>query len=132
MAGEALATMNCTSCGKPGAAVKKTKNSPLLYLHCSCGCNRSSAEVFQKKLRDAVSGIPEAVSENIPENSEIDPGHWKPTIATQTAKTLEIPETNNQPATGTETAPKSKSLKKIAGFTLFALGAVGFAMKALR
>lgn len=132
MAGDVLATMNCTVCGQPGAAVKKIKNSALLYLHCKCGCHRSSAEVFQQKLRNAADGIAEPVSEIDPENSGGDPGHWKPTIATQTAKPLEIPETNNQPATGTETAPASKSLKKIAGFTLFALGAVGFAMKALR
>lgn len=132
MAGDALATMKCPMCQKPGAQVKKIKNSRMLYVHCKCGCHRSSAPEFQEKLAAAVSGIPETVSEIIPEISDGDPGHWKPTIATQTTKTLEISETNNQPATGTETAPTSKSLKKIAGFTLFALGAVGFALKALR
>ena len=132
MAGDALATMNCTVCGKPGAAVKKTKNSPALYLHCSCGCHRSSAPVFQQKLRNAVSGIPETVSENIPEISDGDPGHWKPTVQTQTAKPLEISEINQPQPQSAAAAPTSKSLKKIAGFTLFALGAIGFAFKALR
>lgn len=124
--------MNCTVCGQPGAAVKKIKNSALLYLHCKCGCHRSSAEVFQKKLRDAAEGISEPVSEIDPENSDGDPGHWKPTIATQTAKPLDISETNQPQPQSAQPAPASKSLKKIAGFTLFALGAVGFAMKALR
>lgn len=132
MAGDALATMNCTVCGKPGAQVKKTKNSALLYLHCSCGCHRSSAAVFQEKLKNAVAGISEPVSEQIPENSETEPGHWKPTTQTQTAKTLEIPE-NQQPTPASATAaPTSKSLKKIAGFTLFALGAAGLVFKAIR
>lgn len=129
MAGDALATMNCTVCQKPGAAVKKQKNSALLYLHCSCGCHRSSAEIFQKKLRAAVSGDPENALENAPEISDDDPGEWKPTIATQTAKTLEIPE--HQP-TQSAPAPTTKSLKKIAGFSLFLLGAAGLAFKALR
>jgi len=132
MAGDALATMNCPMCQKPGAQVKKIKNSRMLYVHCKCGCHRSSAPEFQEKLAAAVSGIPETVSENIPEISEGEDGDWKPTIATQTAKTLEIPETNQPQPQNAAAAPTSKSLKKVAGFTLFALGAIGFAMKALR
>jgi hypothetical protein len=129
MAGEALATMACDSCGNPAALVKKTGNSRLLYLHCKCGVQRSSGQIFQQKLQNAISGISEQVSEivseNIPKNSE----DWRPDITTQSAPLAGISEINKPEPEQAPTVPKGKTAKKIAGFGLFALALLGMAIK---
>lgn len=129
MAGEALATVSCDKCGNPAAEVKKTKNSPLLYLACKCGCIRSSGEIFQKKLRDAVAGISETVQgENSEPGQEIS-GDWKPDLSTQSAPLVGVAEINQPAEVATPAAPKGKTAKKVAGFGLFALALLGLAFK---
>lgn len=129
MAGDALATMRCEKCENPAAQVKKIKNSKQLYLSCTCGCIRSSGEIFQKKLRDAVAGISEnvqtPVSEIVQEISE----DWRPDITTQSAPLKGISEINQPTPEQAPTVPKGKTAKKVAGFGLFALALLGLAFK---
>ena len=129
MAGDALATMRCDKCGNEAAQIKKTKNSPLLYVHCSCGLTRSSGKMFQEKLQNAIKGISEnvqtPVSEIVQEISE----DWRPDITTQSAPLKGISEINQPTPEQAPTVPKGKTAKKVAGFGLFALALLGLAFK---
>lgn len=129
MAGDALATIRCDKCENPAAQIKKTKNSPLLYVHCSCGLTRSSGKIFQEKLQNAIKGISENVqtetSEIVQEISE----DWKPDITTQSAPLKGISEINQSTPEQAPTVPKDKTAKKVAGFGLFALALLGLAFK---
>lgn len=132
MAGEPLAKLACANCGNPEALVKKTGNSRLLYLHCKCGVQRSSGAAFQLKLQNAVSGISENVSETISENIPKISEDWKPDITTQSAPLAGISEINKPAEVAPATVKTGTTAKKVAGFGLFALAALGLAVKAMR
>jgi hypothetical protein len=128
MANENLAMTACPHCGGQ-APVRKVKNSPLLYLACSCGTHKSSSAAFQEKLQKAVSGISESESENNPANSENLGTEWSPTIKTQSAPLLGASENQQNQPEPQNTATKGGILKKVAGFSLLLLAVGGLVLK---
>lgn len=132
MAGEPLAKMTCVNCGNTEALVKKTGNSRYLYLHCTCGVQRSSGAAFQQKLQNAISGVSENISETVSEKIPKISEDWKPDITTQSAPLAGISEINQPAQVAQQTVPKGNAAKKVAGIGLFALAALGLAFKVLR
>lgn len=129
MAGDALGYIAC-GCGKP-AAIKKLKNSALLYSHCStCGCDRRTGEHVQAQFRAAV-GVME-----IPDNSGAVPENETaatPDVAGESPEWKPTPETHR--ADDSRIIPESgvgDVGRKMAAAALFALAGVGFMFKVLK